>query len=84
MLGWDIAGIDTLSYRDWARQSLTAFASGPMPCLAWPAHSWGHGGGGGARSQAQAGLVELEQAEMNSGSQEMAGTHLIICFPGVP
>lgn len=41
-------------------------------------------GGGGARSQAQTGLVDLEQAEMNSDSQEMAGMHLIICFPGVP
>lgn len=66
MLGWDIASINTLSYRDWARQSLTAFASGPTPCPAWPVCSGDHRGGDGARSQAQAGLVELEQAEMNS------------------
>lgn len=73
MLGWDIAGITALSYRDWARQSLTAFASGPTLCPAWSVHSGGQKGGGGDRSLAQAGLVELEQAEMNSGSQEMAG-----------
>lgn len=71
----------------------TAFLQGlcqakPQPAFARGSHAVpgmagpfpGHGGGDGARRWARAGVTELERAEMDSGSQEMAGTPRRLLF----